>query len=364
MDQVEQVDEVEALGGRIFEAALGAADILSIYLGDRLGWYRSLTTDGPCTAAELAGRTGTHERYAREWLEQQAVTGLLDRGGRRRPGRPPLLDPRGHGRGAHRRAEPHLPGAHGSDVRARPRSSCPRCWTPTATAAASAGSSSAPDARESQADMNRPWFERQLPGALAGVPTVHEALRRPGARIADVGCGGGWSSIALARAYPDATVDGFDVDAALGRHGPGERRRVPASATGCASTTPTPPGSPTATYDAVFAFECVHDMPRPVEVLAAVRARAARPTASSIVMDEAVAETFTAPGDDLERLMYGFSLLVCLPDGMSQPAQRRHRHGDAPGHAARLRAGGRVRPTFEVLPIEDFGFWRFYRLAR
>ena len=50
VEQVEQVDEVEALGGRIFEAALGAADILSIYLGDRLGWYRSLAADGPCTA--------------------------------------------------------------------------------------------------------------------------------------------------------------------------------------------------------------------------------------------------------------------------------------------------------------------------
>ena len=77
MDTVDQVDEAEALGGRIFEAALGAADILSIYLGDRLGWYRSLAADGACTAAELAGRTGTQERYAREWLEQQAVTGLL-----------------------------------------------------------------------------------------------------------------------------------------------------------------------------------------------------------------------------------------------------------------------------------------------
>src|SRR4051812_50104665 len=106
MDTVEQVDEVEALGGRIFEAALGAADLLSIYLGDGLGWYRSLTTDGPCTAAELAGRTGTHERYAREWLEQQAGTGLLTVGGAGDPGDPPLPSPPAPTRGLPHQASP------------------------------------------------------------------------------------------------------------------------------------------------------------------------------------------------------------------------------------------------------------------
>ena len=225
MDTVEQVDEVEALGGRIFEAALGAADLLSIYLGDRLGWYRSLTTDGPCTPAELASRTGTHERYAREWLEQQAVTGLLTVGGRRRPGRPPLLDPaRPRPRSSPTsRASPTWRPSLGCSP--RPRSRCPRCWTPTATVGGVGWEQLGPDARESQADMNRPWYERQLPGALAGVASVHEALSRPGARIADVGCGGGWSSIALARAYPDATIDGIDVDAASVDMARDERRR-------------------------------------------------------------------------------------------------------------------------------------------
>ena len=61
-------------------------------------------------------------------------------------------------------------------------------------------------------------------------------------------------------------------------------------------------------------------MPHPVEVLAAMRG-AVRPGGPVVVMDEAVADAFAAPGDDIERLMYGFSLLICLPDGMSAPGR-------------------------------------------
>ncbi len=69
--------EAEAVSQRILETSLGTIDLLSIHLGDRLGWYRSLATHGPATADELADRTSTHPRYAQEWLEQQAVSGLL-----------------------------------------------------------------------------------------------------------------------------------------------------------------------------------------------------------------------------------------------------------------------------------------------
>ena len=67
----------EAFVGRLFEATLGTADILSIYVGDKLGFYHSLAQKGPATTTELAKRTKTYERYVREWLEQQAVTGIL-----------------------------------------------------------------------------------------------------------------------------------------------------------------------------------------------------------------------------------------------------------------------------------------------
>src|SRR5262249_11828933 len=68
----------DQLVGRLFEATLGMMDVLAVYVGDRLGLYRDLRDGGPATAPELATRAGIDERYAREWLEQQAATGILD----------------------------------------------------------------------------------------------------------------------------------------------------------------------------------------------------------------------------------------------------------------------------------------------
>src|SRR5687768_15395671 len=66
------------LAGRLMAAALGALEMQAVYLGDRLGLYRSLAEEGPATPAELAERAGIHPRYAREWLEHQAVGAILD----------------------------------------------------------------------------------------------------------------------------------------------------------------------------------------------------------------------------------------------------------------------------------------------
>ena len=71
------------------------------------------------------------------------------------------------------------------------------------------------------------------------------------------------------------------------------------------------------TFDLVTIFEAVHDMARPVQVLEAVR-RLLAPGGTVLVMDEHVAERFTAPGDDIERYMYGYSILVCLTNGLAE----------------------------------------------
>jgi 2-polyprenyl-3-methyl-5-hydroxy-6-metoxy-1,4-benzoquinol methylase len=354
-----QASAVEELTGRLFQSAVGAVDLLAIYLGDRLGWYRRLRSDGPMTARELAERTGTEPRYAREWLEQQAVTGLAR-----------LSDD----------ADPWARRYHLSAAAAEvltDESSLSylaplgRILAGTATqlpallaAYRSGGGVSwaqfGVEARESQADMNRPWFERMLPAALAGVPAVDGALRRPGARVADIGCGGGWSTIALARAYPNASFDGIDADLPSV-----EMARANAAAAGVAdrvrfshADARALSGGP---FDVVFAFECVHDMPYPVEVLHAA-AESLGPGGCVVVMDEAVAETFTAPGDELERMMYGFSLLVCLPDGMSHPASAATGTVMRPETLRRYAADAGLS-GFEILPVQDFGFWRFYRLT-
>ena len=344
---------------RLFGSLLGTVEILSVYLGDRLGWYRSLAGDGPASAVELAQRTDTQVRYAREWLEQQAVAGLLavESDGSpddRRfaipastaevmtdPTSLAYLAPLGRMFGAVGPVLPQLLEVY--------RNGGGVSWDDLGD-----------DARESQADANRPWYEKQLGPALAGVPAIHDALAAPGCRVLDVGCGGGWSSISLARAYPSATVLGVDIDqpsvdlAVANARDAGVDERVRFL---CQDAAYLPEG----TVDVAFAFECVHDMPRPVEVLSAVR-RTLAPGGSLIVMDEAVADTFAPDGNELERIMYGFSLFVCLPDGLSSPPSvgtgtvmrpsTLQGYGEAAGFGA-----------FEVLPIEDFGFWRFYRLS-
>jgi predicted O-methyltransferase YrrM len=216
------------------------------------------------------------------------------------------------------------------------------------------------DMRESQSDMNRPWFEHELAGALAGTP-IAPLLARPDASIADVGCGGGWSSIALAVAHPDATVVGYDVDApsieAARRHaskaGVSDRVRFH-----LADAAEAAQGEP---YDAVTAFECIHDMPDPISVLRRMRELVAD-DGVVLVMDEAVGDAFGQRNDEVERLMYGVSLFVCLPDGMS--------HAESVGTGTVMRPAtllGYARDAgftdLEVLPIEN-DLWRFYRLRQ
>jgi hypothetical protein len=113
-------------------------------------------------------------------------------------------------------------------------------------------------------------------------------------------------------------------------------------------------------YELVTAFECIHDLPQPVPVLRTMRSMAGE-DGIVLVMDENVQPEFVAPGDEVERIMYGFSTLVCLPDGMSHP--------DSVGTGTVMRPsvleGYAQEAGFsnvEILPI-DGGFWRFYRLS-
>nr|WP_300053735.1 class I SAM-dependent methyltransferase [uncultured Nocardioides sp.] len=344
---------------RLFASLLGTVEIMSVYLGDRLGWYRALASDGPASAAELARRTDTQVRYAREWLEQQAVSGLLVVESDGAPDERRFAIPAST---AEVMTDPtslaflapmgRMFGAVGPVL--------PRLLEVYRTGGGVSWDDLGDDARESQADANRPWYDQRLGSALAGVPAAHDVLTSPGCRVLDVGCGGGWSSIALAKAYPSATVLGVDIDqpsvdmATAHAQQEGVSDRVRFLRQDAASL-------PEGTVDIAFAFECVHDMPRPVEVLHAVRHTLA-PGGSLVVMDEAVADAFAPDGDELERLMYGFILFVCLPDGLSstpsvgtgtvmRPSTLQS-YGEAAGF-----------DTFEVLPIEDFGFWRFYRLS-
>jgi SAM-dependent methyltransferase len=355
-------DTVDEFVERVFAALLGTQEVQAIYLGDRLGWYRALAAGGAMTSGELAAATASHERYAREWLEHQAVCGYVtvDR-----------LD------AAATERRYTLPPAH---AEALTEDDSLGFVAPFAKAVAAFGNAIdriadayrtgggvswddfGDDARTAQAAANRPLFLRRLgQELLPAAPEVHERLGRA-EHIADVGCGLGWSTIGLANAYPDAKVDGYDVDGpsveAANRnardHGLADRVRVELTDGSVIDD------DRDGTYDAVFAFECIHDMGDPVAVLARMR-RLVADDGVVVVMDENVAEHFVAPAGPTERMLYGFSLMCCLPDGMS------HEHSVGTGTVMRPETLARYarRAGFagaEVLPIED-EFFRFYRLT-
>ena len=348
------------LADRMLAAVVGSLEIAAVALGHRLGWYACLDGSEPVTAAELAERAGTDARYTREWLEQQAVAGYLavDDGARapddRRYSLPDAhravlvdeLDP------AHMMP---LADATVAFVRFLPRLA--QVYRGTRTLS---WTDLGDDVRDAQAAANRPFLAGALVDeVLPAVPGVDDALRA-GGRVADIGCGYGWSTIAMAGRWPTARVDGFDVDLPSV-----ERARQHAVDAGVAervtvSTDDVRQLEAAQAYDLVIAVECVHDVPDPVGMLDAMR-RLVRPGGTVLVLDEAVAEEFTAPGDEVDRLMYGYSLLCCLPDGRS--------HGPSAATGTVMRPATFRRyaqdagfADVEVLPL-DAGFFRVYRLV-
>jgi len=350
--------QADALLERLVGSLIRSAEMMNVYLGDRLGLYGPLA-DTWLTSTELASQAGIAERYAREWLEEQAVAGFIE------------VDDQTASAADRRYA---LPAEHAQVLLDRDAPTYLAAYARMLVAAAQqlpalvdayrngggvGWAEYGPDMGEGQEFGNRPTFINALAEWFSSIPDVDERLSA-GGRMADVGSGGGWTSISLAKAYPALTVDGFDLDvpavmraqANAEEAGVGDRVRFHAMSPADAEHD--------GGYDLVTAFECIHDMPQPVPVLRAMREMAAG-VGTVIVMDENVQPEFVAPGDEIERLMYGFSTLICLPDGMS--------------HEGSVGTGTVMRPSVfegyareagftgvEILPI-DGGFWRFYRLT-
>jgi SAM-dependent methyltransferase len=322
------------LADRLYSAMTATFDLLAVYVGEQLGWYAALA-DGSKTAEELAAATGTNERYAREWLEHQAAGGFVT-----------VSDGRYELPSEHAEVLLDTESLHYAAPLARFATSIP---LPDVIEAYRTGggvpwSAFGADGREAQAALNRPLFAKLLTQEwLPAIPDVHERLVN-GGRVAEVACGGGWATIAIARAYPQSEVHGFDIDEAsieLARANAGDAPvrfevRDIADIAG--------------EYDVAFVFEAIHDLARPVEALAAMRELGG----TVIVMDERTGDP------EHDRLLYGFSLFCCLPTGMSQTPSAATGTVMRPETMQRYaREAGFADAA--ILPIEHDTF-RFYRL--
>jgi 2-polyprenyl-3-methyl-5-hydroxy-6-metoxy-1,4-benzoquinol methylase len=352
-------DAAAALAERLFRDMVGALELYTVYLGERLGLYRALDSGGPATSSELAERTGTAERYIREWLEHHAASGLLE------------VDDPSAGPTSRRYRLPavHAPVlADPDDVRYRAFNGVEIVragrFLPQLVEAFRTGTAPPPLPwpPEGRPDYNRAVYLSLLGTQwLPGIPDVDRRLRgEPPAHVADLACGAGWSSIAMAQAYPLIKVDGFDLDpdviAAARRNAEqaGVSGRVTfavTDASGLASSS---------RFDLVTILEGLHDMARPADALRAAR-HMLRPEGSVIIADELVEDEFRAPASELERYHYGWSVVSCLPGAMGDPGTAATGAVMRPGTLRRYAEQAGFRGV-AVLPV-DAGTLRFYQLT-
>lgn len=352
------MDAAQTLVERMFRNMTGALELYTVYLGDRLGLYRALADNGDATSAELAARTGTTERYVREWLEQQAACGLLTVGD---PAAAPqdrrFSLPAGHVPVLADPDDVRYRAFNGTEI-ARAARPLPDLVEAFRTGGAPPATAWAPEGRP---DFNRATFLHLLGKSwLPSIGPVDERLSAsPGARVADLACGSGWSSIAIAVAYPLVHVDGIDLDQdviAVARRNAAEAGvadRVSFTVTDASA------GAMSGRYDVVTILEGLHDMARPVDALRAAR-RLLASLGWVVIADELVEDEFTAPASLLEQHHYGWSVIGCLPAVMGDPQTAATGAVMRPAALRRYAAEAGFAEV-EVLPVEA-GTFRFYLL--
>jgi SAM-dependent methyltransferase len=289
-------------------ATLNAAQVV---MGDRLGLYRALAGAGPLTSVELARRAGVAERYVREWLNAQAAGGYLDYDGS--AGTYTL--PPEHAIALTDSDSPaYLPGffqiALGTVID-----------SPRITEAAQSGDGfgwheHSHDVFEGCERFFRPGYNANLiPSWLPALDGVVEKLER-GARVADVGCGHGASTILMAQAFPESEFVGSDY-----HEGSIETARERARAARVDDRVrfehAPAAGHPGEDYDLVTMFDCLHDMGDPVGAARHVRETLAD-DGTWMIVEPMAGDRIEDNLNPVGRAYYGFSTFLCTPASLSQ----------------------------------------------
>lgn len=280
-----------------------------VVIGDRLGLYRAMAGAGPLTAAELATKTATTERYVQEWLAAQAAAGYVTY--------------TGDGRF-------ELPDEHAIPLTDESSAACVIGAFETAIGAAQATDRIA-DAFTTGAGIFwgdhdghvhtgcerffRPGYINYLTQSwIPALDGVEEQLGQ-GIRVADVGCGHGASTIHLAQSFPASTFVGFDPHPASV-----EAARKKAADAGVADRVSFQDATATSfdgTYGLVAFFDCLHDLGDPVGALANARARLAE-GGTVLIVEPAAGDAVEDNLNPVGAAYYGFSTLLCTPNSLSQ----------------------------------------------
>jgi SAM-dependent methyltransferase len=334
-------DKLQAFLGQILNDLGGAFGIGLVRIGKSLGLYSTMASKGPLTSQELAGETGLAERYVREWLAYQAASNYVSYDPAARKF---TLPPEQAAVLADEVSPVYLAGAF--ECAAAYVENQPRVQEAFRTGGGVAWSDQAGCIFCAIARFFRPGYQANIVDEwLPALDGVVRKLER-GARVADVGCGHGYSTVMMAEAFPNSEFVGFDFHAASIEEA---RRHVREHGTGNVrfevGTAKAFPGSG---YDLVTFFDCLHDMGDPVGAARHVR-NALKPDGTWMVVEPFAHDALEDNLNPVGRLYYAASTLVCLPTSLDQEV----------GAALGAQAGeGRLREV-----ARSGGFGRFRRAA-
>lgn len=300
----------ESLQAKLIGDVAGAIGILMAYIGDQTGVYRVLEESGPCTHEELSQKAGIDSRYLREWLSANSAAGYVDYNATNdtfslSPEQASLLSHEGEATCMQGSVESIVSQIAGYDTavdvfktgRGRP-------WDEHLSCFFCGGDR-----------FFRPVYMANLVDnwipALDGV----EARLKSGAKVADVGCGHGTTTILMAQSYPNSTIYGIDLHApsiaeAKARAEKAGVRNVEFQLAGAKEYSEVD-------FDLACVFDALHDMGDPVGAAAHIR-QSLKPAGTLMLVENLAPDTLAEGTDLTSAISYAFSTVVCVPCSRAQ----------------------------------------------
>jgi SAM-dependent methyltransferase len=311
-DQPINQAKLEAFLGQMLGDLGGAMSVALVRIGDALGLYKALDQSGPATPAELAARTGLAERYLREWLSAQAASNYLAYDGQ--SGRF-SLPPEQAMVFAREDSPTYLMGGFDACVATiQNQGAIEKAFRSGKGVAWGAQ----PDCLFcATAKFFRPGYNANLIQSwLPALDGVIAKLER-GARVADVGCGHGISTVLMAEAFPRSEFVGFDfhegsVAAALAH---AKQHNLAGNAS--FKVAPAKDFDGKGSYDLVCFFDCLHDMGDPAGAAAHVH-RSLKPDGTWMIVEPLAQDRLEENLNPVGRLYYSASTMVCVPTSLAQ----------------------------------------------
>ncbi|MGG5822969.1 class I SAM-dependent methyltransferase [Falsiroseomonas sp. HW251] len=303
-------DKLNAMLGRMVGDLGSIATGALVLLGDRLGLFKAMQNGKPVTASELASRTGTHDRYVREWLSAQAAAGYVDYDAAAERF---SLNPEQATIFANEDSPAFMGGAF--EVFAALWIDEPKVADAFRTGRGVGWHDHSACLFRGTERFFRPGYNANLVSSwLPALDGVIEKLQR-GARVADVGCGHGASTVVMAKAFPNSQFFGFDYHSdSIAR---AKQAAADAGVTGNTSFEVAPAKRYPGTYDLVAFFDCLHDMGDPAGAAGHVR-QSLTPDGTWMIVEPFAHDRLCDNLNPVGRVYYAASTMICTPASLSQ----------------------------------------------